>query len=136
MKLTHRFGLGSRRELVGVHSDLVIVVSLALQISTQDFTVFDGVRTRDEQREYMRRGVSWTMNSMHLPQASGYGHAVDLVPYIAGGPRWDSIDAFKVVGAAMREAAAHYRVAIVWGANIEHGGDWRTLNDMAHFELA
>lgn len=86
--MPYSLGSKSRAELKGVHPDLVGVVERAIQITTQDFSVHDGLRTEAEQREYVRTGASQTMNSMHRTQADGFGHAVDLVPFINGKLRW------------------------------------------------
>ena len=45
-----------------------------------DFSVREGVRTPETQKEYVAKGVSKTMASKHLIQPDGYGHAVDLYP--------------------------------------------------------
>lgn len=66
----------SRDNLKGVHPDLVKVIYRALEVSDQDFTVIEGLRTIERQRELVRTGFSKTMNSRHLT-----GHAVDVVPY-------------------------------------------------------
>lgn len=125
-------GTRSRSELLGVHADLIILVTFTSirMPGGLDFTVFDGLRTPEEQKELIKQGASWTMDSRHLT-----GHAVDLVPIIRGKPSWDSVKAFKAIGAMMREGAEHYGIPIRWGANKKHGGDWARVNDMAHFEL-
>src|SRR5918995_7391971 len=64
----------SSDRLQGVHPDLVRVVERAIQITTQDFRVQEGLRTRERQAALVARGASRTMNSRHLT-----GHAVDLV---------------------------------------------------------
>lgn len=110
----YQLGVGSRRELQGVHPDLVRVVERAIQITEVDFTVHDGLRTYAEQKEYIRRGVSQTANSKHLPQADGYGHAVDLVPYVNGKLRWEWPPIFQIAE-AVRRAAEELGVAIRWG---------------------
>lgn len=118
--------LGSRSlaNLDGVHPDLVRVVRRAITITSQDFTVYEGLRTIERQREYVARGVSKTMNSKHLPQADGYGHAVDLVPWIGGMARWEW-PAIYPVAEAMRRAARDLGVRLVWG------GVWdAALNDL------
>lgn len=125
-----KFGNKSKAELIGVHAHLIILTTETLLESDIDFVVFDGLRTEEEQAEYVARGVSWTMNSRHLT-----GHAVDLVPYINGKQRWDSEKAFQHIGALMRAAALRHSISIKWGANVSKGGDWQTRNDMAHFEL-
>ena len=71
------FTLGSKSlsELAGAHEELVAVVKRTIQLSAQDFSVHDGIRTVEEQKELVARGVSKTMTSRHIT-----GHAVDLVP--------------------------------------------------------
>lgn len=111
------FKLGNRSlaELEGVHPKLVAVVKLAIQLTSQDFTVHDGLRTLQTQRELVARGASRTLRSKHLPQADGYGHAVDLVPFIGGKPRWEW-DAIWPIALAVDEAATQLKVPLIWGA--------------------
>lgn len=112
--MTYTLGTRSRIELAGVHPDLVRAVQRAIEITTQDFAVHDGLRTPTEQREYVRRGVSKTMNSMHMKQADGYGHAVDLVPFINGKLRWEWKPIYEIA-AAVRQAAGECGVRLIWG---------------------
>ena len=65
--------------LEGVHPDLVGIVARAADLSPVPFRVFEGARTVERQRTYVRRGVSRTMNSRHIAGANGVCHAVDLV---------------------------------------------------------
>ena len=104
-----KFGKRSLRELEGVHEDLARVTHRALELTVQDFTVFDGIRTEDEQRKLVERGASTTMNSRHLT-----GHAVDLVPYINGKVRWEW-DPIYDIADAVRIAAQELNVPIRWG---------------------
>ncbi len=120
--MVYRLGRGSKRELRGVHPDLVEVVKKAILITKQDFTVHDGMRTVAEQRENIARGVSRTMKSKHLPQADGWSHAVDLVPYINGRLRWEWNAIYPIAG-AMRSAAREKGVAVRWG------GSWERLDN-------
>lgn len=112
--MAFQLGPRSRAELAGVHPRLVAVVERAIARSAQDFTVHDGLRTEAEQREYVRRGVSKTMNSMHRKQADGFGHAVDLVPFINGQLRWEWRPIFHIA-AAVHSAASEMGVPLVWG---------------------
>ena len=68
-----------------MHPDLVRVVERAIQITTQDFRVQEGLRTRERQAELVARGASRTMNSRHLT-----GHAVDLVALGGGEVSWQA----------------------------------------------
>ena len=51
--------------LKGVHPNLVKVVKRAIEISKYDFMVVEGLRTKETQAEYVKKGVSQTMNSRH-----------------------------------------------------------------------
>jgi len=122
--MAYVLGKASLKELEGVHPKLVAVVKRAIQISAQDFSVHDGLRTAEEQRRYVQSGVSKTMNSMHRTQADGFGHAVDLVPYINGKLRWEW-PAIYPIAAAVRIASQELGVQIRWG------GTWGNLHDIA-----
>lgn len=87
--MAFRLGAQSRARLAGVHPDLIRVVERAIQLSTVDFSVLEGVRTPQRQRELYAQGltkpgpkVTWTLTSNHFVNAqTGYGHAVDLIPF-------------------------------------------------------
>lgn len=115
-------GARSRSELTGVHPVLVRCVETAIAASPQDFSVHDGIRSPAEQKELVARGASKTLNSKHLTQPDGYGHAVDLVPYVNGQLRWEWPLIYPIA-AAMAQAAHDLGVRIRWG------GDWLWLAD-------
>lgn len=118
----YRLGSRSKRNLVGVHPQLVAVVNRAIALTSQDFTVLEGVRTVEKQREYVNKGASQTMASRHLKGPDGYGHAVDLAAWVAGGVRWEW-NLYPVIADSMRRAAIELGVPIRWG------GTWQLLND-------
>lgn len=119
-----KLGTKSLANLRGVHPVLVMVVKRAIEISTQDFTVFEGLRTLERQKKLVASGASKTLNSMHIAgkdrlnptSAAAYGHAVDLVPWIDGQARWEW-GAIYPIAAAMRAAAVEQGVAdkLNWG---------------------
>jgi peptidoglycan L-alanyl-D-glutamate endopeptidase CwlK len=117
--MTYQFSQRSLENLEGVHPDLLKVVTRALEVTEQDFTVIDGLRTLEEQEELFESGKSKTMNSRHLT-----GHAVDIVPYPV---TWE-YEAFEPVVDAMRQAAQEL------GIQVTHGYDWGW--DAAHHELS
>jgi len=119
----------SLTRLVGVHPDLIAVVKLAIQRTSVDFTVVEGVRTVAQQREYVERGASKTMNSYHLPQADGLGHAVDLAPLVGGGIPWNDWQAFADLAAVIKACASELGVPVEWG------GDWKSFKDGPHFQI-
>lgn len=105
------FVLGERslNNLKGVNDNLVKVVKRAIEISTVDFRVIEGVRTKARQAELVRKGASKTMNSRHLT-----GHAVDIVPIVDGKVSWD-FNHYYPLAKAMAQAATELGVKVRWG---------------------
>lgn len=122
--MAFNLGLRSLNNLRGVHPDLVRVVKTAIKLSSIDFTVIEGVRTVQRQRELFAKGATRTMKSRHL-----HGFAVDIVPYVDGQVRWDW-PLFDHIERAMFKAAAKESVPIEWG------GNWTTFKDGPHWQLA
>ena len=119
--MTYKLGTRSMQSLSGVHPDLVDVVKLAITITGVDFTVIEGIRNINRQRELYKAGKSTTMNSRHIT-----GHAVDMVPYPVD---WNDLERFETMAVAMKAAAEELEIPIVWG------GDWKSFYDAPHFEL-
>lgn len=120
------FRLSSRslRRLDGVHPDMQSVVMQAIELTGVDFGVTQGVRTLKQQRHYVATGKSQTMNSKHLPQFDGLGHAVDVVAYIGSDICWE-LNLYDDICDAFKEAAIDQGVAVKWGAAWSEG-DIRT----------
>ena len=121
--MTFYLGQKSMEKLQGVHPDLVNVVKLALLKSPVDFTVIEGLRTLERQKELVAAGASRTLNSRHLT-----GHAVDLAAVVGKEVRWDW-PLYSKIAEAMKEAGVELKVNIQWG------GDWKTFKDGPHFQL-
>lgn len=117
-------GARSLSRLQGVHPDLVRVVKKAAAISDLDFTVLEGLRTKERQAQLMKQGATKTMNSRHLT-----GHAVDLAPMLDGVVSWDW-PLYHRLAKIVKMAAVIEGVAITWG------GDWRIFKDGPHWELS
>ena len=92
----YKLGTRSLQKLSGVHPDLVAVVKRAIEISEQDFSVLEGIRHIERQKQLLKEGKSTTLRSRHLT-----GHAVDLVPYPVS---WDWEYFYPIVD-AMKAAA-------------------------------
>lgn len=108
-------------KLSGVDPRLIACVVLALfKYSEVDFTVNEGIRTLEQQRENVKKGVSKTLKSYHLD-----GRAVDLLPLPID---WNNIEAFKKVAKAMFLAADDLGITILNGGT-SWGWDW------PHFQL-
>lgn len=131
-----KFILGKRSadNLVGVHPKLVEVVKRALELSAVDFTVIEGVRTPERQKELYAQGrtvpgkiVTKSLVSRHfVNESTGFGHAVDIVPLPID---WNNPKPFYFVADAMKKAAAEL------GVKITYGGDWTTFKDLPHYQM-
>ena len=116
-------GPRSISRLTDVHSDLVRVVHRAAALSSLDFTVLEGWRNLDRQKQLLAEKATKTLNSRHLT-----GHAVDIAPMIGGSVSWDW-PLYHRLAKVIKAAAALEEVPITWG------GDWRTFKDGPHWEL-
>jgi peptidoglycan L-alanyl-D-glutamate endopeptidase CwlK len=120
---SYEFGARSLRNLVGVHPDLVRVAHYSIEHSPIDFTVIEGLRTYERQRELVNKGASQTLQSRHLT-----GHAIDLAPWIGGTIDWNW-EHFSILGPAVLAAAEAVAVPLEWG------GNWTGFRDGPHFQL-
>ena len=119
------FSLGARSvmRLKGVHPDLVKVVERAIQITTVDFTVLEGLRDPARQKVLVDSGASQTLNSRHIT-----GHAVDLGAWVDNQVDW-SWPLYGQIAKAMKTASQELGIPIEWG------GDWKSFKDGPHFQL-
>lgn len=117
----YKLGTRSLQNLSGVHPDMQDVVKKAIEITEVDFTVIEGIRNIERQRQLLKEGKSTTLNSRHIT-----GHAVDMVPWPVD---WEDLDRFETMAEAMKDAAEELDISIVWG------GDWKSFYDAPHFEL-
>ena len=131
-----KLGKTSLARLQGVDETLVNVVKRAIEISEVDFSVLEGVRTLERQRELYAQGrtapgkiVTWTMKSRHIE-----GKAVDLVPYPLD---WNDLEKFNKIKDAMFQAAKELDVNLRWGADWNGNGEYREKGeyDSPHFEI-
>jgi peptidoglycan L-alanyl-D-glutamate endopeptidase CwlK len=145
----YSLGVASTYHLADVHPLLVGVVKRAIQITNQDFCVETGVRSDEDQLDCWKRhtsklngilvgevvcGIAGTGKGPHQKKADGFGHAVDLVPWVDGKIMWgvrpqlsdaEQWSRVYLVATAMQQAAVEKSVNIRWG------GVWdRTLNDL------
>ncbi len=123
--MAYVLGKRSLDNLEGVNYDLQKVVKKAIKITKQDFTVIEGVRTKERQKELYEAGFSKTMNSRHLT-----GHAVDIVPYPIP-EDWSeySEKQWGRIAEAMLCAAEMFGVDLEWGY-----AEWGW--DKPHFQLS
>lgn len=121
--------------MAGVHPDLVAVLQLAARRAPWDLLVLEGLRSVDRQKKMVAAGLSQTMNSRHLPNADGVGHAVDLAPILDLDGDGQSDDAswhwehYNQLAPIVKAAAGELGIGIEWG------GDWERFKDGPHWQL-
>lgn len=121
--MSYKLGKRSLSTLEGVHPDLVKVVKRAIELTECDFTVIEGLRTKQRQAQLLKEKKTTTMNSRHLT-----GHAVDLAAWVDGTVSWDW-KYYEQIEAAMKQAALELKILIEWG------GDWKRFKDAPHWQL-
>lgn len=150
----YKLSATSLKRLEGVKKSLKNVVLRAIEISEVDFTVLEGVRTKEQAYINYGKGrtaaqlqakgvptkyaqptlakVTWLndpLGSKHMT-----GDAVDLAPYPID---WNDLKRFDQVAEAMFKAAKELNVPIRWGADWDNDGIFREKGetDSPHFEI-
>ena len=113
----------SLAKLNEVNPDLQKLVKNAIGLSTIDFGISEGMRTKERQKILYDTGKSQTMNSRHLT-----GHAVDVYAWKDGAVSWEFED-YETINIAFSQAAKLTNIDYVWG------GSWKSFKDGPHFEL-
>lgn len=129
-----KFSQKSLNNLQGVKPELVTVVKRALELSPVDFGVREGLRTVEQQRENVRKGVSQTMNSKHIT-----GDAVDLYPSVLPAGWQTNPKVWLPVLNAVKQAADEQGVKLRYGINWKNDPNLpieTKFIDAPHVELA
>ncbi len=111
------------------HPHLQAIIINAAKSSPIPFTVLQADRTIEQQRENVKKGVSWTMKSRHLIGKEGMVYAVDGAP---SGPdrraSW-SWPLYHKLAPHIKAAAKRLKYPVEWG------GDWSKNKDGPHWQL-
>ena len=99
----------SKKRLEGVDERLKAIVIECAARCLFPFNVSEGLRSVEQQREYVRQGKSRTMNSKHLT-----GKAVDLYPLSMDRKQVDW-SRFEELADLMFQVASEQGTEIVWG---------------------
>ncbi len=118
-----KLGTKSLSTLKGVHPDLVKVVKRAIELTECDFTITEGLRTKERQAQLLKEKKTTTSNSRHLT-----GHAVDLAAWVDGTVSWNW-DHYYKIAEAVKQAAKELNISIEWG------GEWKSFPDAPHWQL-
>jgi peptidoglycan L-alanyl-D-glutamate endopeptidase CwlK len=122
---TAKFYLGSssKLHLKGVDPRLVQLCEYAIEVTTVDFTVIEGLRTAERQAQLLKEHKTQTLQSRHLT-----GHAVDIAPWVNGTVSWAWTD-FDALAPNILGAAKELGIPIEWG------GNWKSFRDGPHWQI-
>lgn len=111
-----------------VHPNLIRLMTESIKDSPIDFTIIETVRDIKTQKQNIKKGVSKTLYSKHIPEftKSKLCEAVDIAPYPID---WQDLERFRALAAHIKKKSIELDIPITWG------GDFKTLVDMPHYEL-
>lgn len=111
-----------------VHPKIKVLMNEAIKTSPIDFTIIETVRTTEQQKINVAKGVSKTMKSRHIPlvNKSGLCEAIDIAPYPID---WNNIKRFVQLSEHIKKVAKQLNI------KIEYGGDWKSFKDYPHYQL-
>ena len=116
-----RLSKQSREKLATCHPDLQRLFERVIE--EFDFTVIEGHRTLERQKELVAGGASKTMKSKHLEDPS---RACDIAPYPVD---WNDVLRFRELAAVVLRTAADMGIRVRWG------GSFKNFFDGPHYEL-
>ena len=121
--MTYKLSQRSLDRMKGVDEKLVRVIKRAIELTPIDFTVTEGLRTPERQKELVAKGASQTFNSKHI-----IGRAVDIAALPDNKLSWD-VEHYITISKYVKQAADELGIKIRWG------GDFKSFFDGPHYEL-
>lgn len=125
------FSNRSEQLLNTVRLELNNLAHRVLEISPIDFSITEGYRDRERQKQLYEEGKSKTLNSKHCT-----GQAIDIVPYINNRADFEAInDCCLIIGifyTLAKQMNLRIRVGALWdSSSIENN----TFKDVWHVEV-
>ena len=114
----------------GVHQDLILVGATVYR-AFNEWMVFEGMRTKEKQAEYVKKGVSWTNNSRHL-----IGQAYDLLAKNKHG-KYDfkEIHRLGMVRGMMDYVHQDLKAKGLVCSEVEAVDKWKRVVDLYHWQI-
>lgn len=128
----YNFSKRSLSNLMNVDEKLVLICHEL--IKRIDFTVIEGYRTRERQKELFDKGFS-KIDGISKKGKHNYfpSRAVDIIPYKKGHNPFDgskeSEKMFYELAEQFKKVAKELNIEIVWG------GDWESFKDLPHYQI-
>jgi len=145
----YNFGNRSRKRLNTCHKDIILIMKEVIKVF--DFSVLEGLRTAEKQKEYFETGRSQLDGvkklSKHQDHGDGLSYAIDIMPYKKGsnafsGKQKDLRRFYYLAGVVKSVSEILYEKGET-SHKIRWGGDWNgndlfddnSFDDLPHFEL-
>ena len=122
--------LAKNKKAEGINPQLLLILAVAYDLF-KDWTVFEGMRTRERQKKLVDRGVSWTMNSKHLT-----GRAADILGKDKKGKfSFDAVDdlnmARGVIFGVYLDLLGQGIICVEWERVLR----WTKVRDLYHIQI-
>ncbi len=131
--MSFELSVRSLEKLRGVDEKLVACVRRAIEITSVDFGVVEGLRSRERQIELYEKGASQIREGgKHVE-----GKAVDLMAYLGDRGSWE-LNLYDNIADAMKQAAIENNVPMRWGAawNVPDIRLWRgTMEEAMNYYI-
>lgn len=127
--MTFKLSARSQERLNGVDNRIFNIIEVALTITQVDFGIpnLGGLRTAADQRNLFKTGAT-KCDGIEIKSEHQSGLAFDVYAYVDGKASWDRYHLTQVA-AAILQAAALLGYPLTWG------GNWRSWQDLPHFQL-
>lgn len=129
--MTVKFSKKELDRLKTAHPDLQKLMLRLASTTTIPFAILECARSPAQQRINIKKGVSWTMNSRHIPsnnKCCRCACAVDIAPTVNGKVSW-AWPLYHKLAPLVKKAAKEVGVPVEWG------GDWKRNQDGPHWQL-
>lgn len=136
-QIVAKFGERSKKRLATVDPRLREVLEEAIKV--YDFTILQGVRSKEEQQDYFERGLSkvqWPESKHNLKPGRNeeYSLAADIAPWPID---WNDLKRFYYLAGIVVAIGEAKGYKIRWGGNWDRDYDFddQKFNDLPHFEI-
>jgi peptidoglycan LD-endopeptidase CwlK len=123
-----KFGPKSLKALEGVKAPLVSLANEVLKRSRIDFSISEGVRSPERQKQLVAEKKSLTLKSKHLT-----GDAIDFAAFVDGQLTWDK-KYYDYLGELFETTAKELNINVKWGGRFKKA-DGKPFYDGPHVEL-
>lgn len=120
----------SRKKLTKAEPRLASLIADCIERAPFAMSVTETVRSKEQQAQNVRKGVSKTMNSYHIPRdGEDFSRAVDVAIFNPDGSYCADLEQYRKFADTVLAEADKRGLKVTWG------GNWKTLCDGPHFQI-